>query len=271
MQGLKFRYSAVNPDAPVAYCSFPAMHTEVEVLFVSNDEARSKEAAQRVQECAISLERSLSRHIEGSPLHRLNSVSGFTDVDDELFFSLELCDNLRKASCNYFDIAALSPTRERPAYRFAASEHKVARTSPEVLLDFGGFAKGYAAEKIRKLLCDEEGVANALVNMGNSTVLGIGHHPLGDCWKVSPAGHKEMNFELNDSALSVSGISPDGRRHIVDPVTMTCPQKDGTVIVTGRSALICEILSTALYAAPVEMHNKILENFPAYKAGVIAI
>lgn len=264
MQGLRFRYSAVNPTAPVAFCSFCAMHTVVELLFVSGNEARSKAAGAKVQTLVLDLEHSLSRHIDGGPLQRLNSSVGFFDTGDELFFCLELCENLRKATCGYFDIAALSQSRERPAYRFSLSEHKASRVSAEILLDLGGFAKGYAAEKVRKFLCEEEEVTDALVNFGNSTVVGIGHHPLGDCWKISPVGQEDKYFQLKDSALSVSGISSDGRRHIVDPITMTCPEKSSSLAVTGKSALICEILSTALYAAPEDLHKKILDNFPSY-------
>ena len=271
MQGIKFRYSGVNPSAPVAYCAFYAMNTVVEVLWCSGEEERSRSLAQRMRDIVAGLEHSLSRHLEGGPLFLLNKSERFEHVDEELFFALELCEQFREATCGYFDVAALGSSRERPACQFSMDGHNVKRVSDGILIDFGGFAKGYGAEKLRKFLCEEEGIENAIVNFGNSTVLGIGHHPLGDCWKVSPASDANICFQLRDSAVSVSGRSPEGRLHIVDPFTMSCPSRTENVVVSGRSALICEILSTALYAAPQEKHGKILENFPAYEAGTIGL
>ena len=54
----------------------------------------------------------------------------------------------------------------------------------ETSLDFGGFAKGYALKKIGVLL-REAGVGSAFVDFGNSSILGIGRHPYGPCWRVS--------------------------------------------------------------------------------------
>lgn len=51
-------------------------------------------------------------------------------------------------------------------------------------INLSGFLKGYALEKIRELLQQYE-IENALVNMGNSSVLALGHHPLADGWKVN--------------------------------------------------------------------------------------
>ena len=270
MQGLRFRYSGVNPSAPVAYCSFYAMHTVVEILFVSHDEKRAREEADNMKAMADCLEAELSRHFGGGPLHRLNSSLSFEDAGEELFFCLELCEQFRGVCKGYFDIAALGPSRERPAYLLDTSGHRAKRVSGDVIVDLGGFAKGYAAEKIRKYL-EGEGVSDALVNFGNSTVLGVGHHPLGDCWKVSPSSDETKCFNLKNSALSVSGVQADGRRHIVDPVTMTCPSKGYDVVVTGKSALLCEVLSTALYAAPERMQDEIMNKFPAYSAGHIRL
>lgn len=267
---MKFRYSGVNPSAPVAYCAFYAMHTLVEVLCVSADEASARAVSDRIRGMVAGLERELSRHLEGGPLNRINSSLEFEDAGDELFFCLELSEQFRDATAGYFDVAALSTSRERPSCIFSASGHRVKRVSGGILLDMGGFAKGYAAEKVRRLL-EEEGIANALVNFGNSTVLGVGRHPLGDCWKVSPAADESVCLELRDSALSVSGVQAGGRRHIVDPIAMTCPSKGYGVVVTGKSALLCEMLSTALYAAPEEMQDSIMKGFPAYSAGHIKL
>lgn len=263
MQGLKFIHSTRNPEAPVAFCSFAAMHTKMEMLFVEAERDRAERLCREVKEMTADLERSLSRHIPGSCLFRLNRTDDAGKVDDTLYFALELCEQMRGATKGYFDIAALSPTRHRPAYVTEPSSHEVRRSGSDVTIDLGGFAKGFALEKIREHLASA-GVMAALVNFGDSSVLGMGHHPFGEYWSVSPAkGSGE--FHLNDSALSISGRAKGGIEHIVDPSTGRLASKTGSVAVSGRSALICEILSTALYAAPEEKWKDVLSSFPGYE------
>ena len=263
MQGLKFTHSTVNPDAPVAFCSFSAMHTKMEILFVESDRGRAERLCRRSQSAVTELERSLSRHIPGSDLFRLNRSLEMTGVDDTLYFALELCERMRSATLGYFDIAALSLSRFRPAYVTEPSTHSARREDKEITLDLGGFAKGFALEKLREMF-REEGISTALFNFGDSSVLGIGHHPFGEYWSVSPSkGCGE--FRLNDSALSISGRARGGLEHIIDPSTGQYASKAKSVTVSGRSALVCEILSTALYAAPADKWKEILSSFKDYE------
>ena len=300
-------------------------------------------------------------------------------ADDDLWFLLEIGEQFRKATFGYFDLAALSyreallqatslgnghPSAEEdfPAatgyHRAAEAPFRLLHATHEIelrrgcILDFGGIAKGYALEKVRNIL-QEAGVENALLNFGGSSVLGMGHHPLGPCWEVAPEGpppsapslntaqnrdgtpknnalslntpqfrdgtpentepfpettqnrnrtpetaepfletaqfrNRTPVFRLRDSALSVSGRDREGRDHIVDPHTgrpastsastghpapqaahpatasAIRTQASARIAVTGRSALVCEILSTALYAAPKELQNEIIANFEGY-------
>lgn len=266
----EFIHSTANPSAPVAYCSFMAMHTKVELLFVIDDEERARELCEAVEGLFENTEKSMSRHLPGLGLAVVNSTESAVQVDDDLYFAIEMCEQLRRATGGYFDIAALSPTRQRPACRTYPPTHQVQRCFPEVILDLGGFAKGYALEKARTLLQDA-GVQNALLNAGNSSVLGIGTHPLGDAWMVSPASDAGVQFNLHDSALSVSGRNGSGRDHIVDPKTGNMASKVLGIAVTGRSALVCEALSTALYAAPESEHGAIMAQFEDYEITDIRI
>ena len=266
MQGLKFIHSTANPDAPVAYCSFNAMHTRIELLFVQEDEALAKETCSSVQSLAGSLERELSRHLPASDLYALNHSSDSVEVNQDLYFALELCEQMRAATKGFYDIAAMSESRIRPAYETSPVNHRARRCDKGIMLDLGGFAKGFAIEKVRDLLENRFGISNALMNFGNSSVIGMGHHPLGDCWMVSPSGkNSDRIFRLNSSALSVSGRTAGVREHIINPRTGTYASRDKDIVVLGPSALVCEILSTALYAAPGEEWEEILKPFSAYK------
>ena len=314
------------------------------------DECRA--LAERIESEILRMDAVFNRHDPASPVARLNGSRGRVKVEDEeLWFLLELGEQFRKASLGYFDIAALSnrgaalqgssgrsagasgaapgaaedaagASRELPRtegpwaaeapFRLIHGSHEI-ETRRGCILDFGAIAKGYALERVRKIL-DEAGVRNALLNFGGSSALGMGHHPLGPHWEVRPATpvpcensaflhteqakkavpcensaflHTEQEdgrgtgrqaeagegitpkkaercFRLLDSAMSVSGKNREGRDHIVNPITGRMAGAKADIVVQGRSAIICEALSTALYTAPSELHKEIIANFGGY-------
>ena len=71
---------------------------------------------------------------------------------------------------------------------------------------------------------------------------------------------------LFSSAMSVSGRSTDGRYHIINPSTGGTVAGEELILVEGRSALIAEVLSTALYAAPKALRADIVSRYEGYKA-----
>ena len=76
-------------------------------------------------------------------------------------------------------------------------------------------------------------------------------------------GHE---VHLQGSAMSVSGRATDGRYHIVNPAMGATVAGDELLLVEGRSALITEVLSTALYAAPRAQRAAIMSHFEGYRA-----
>ena len=102
----------------------------------------------------------------------------------------------------------------------------------------------------------------------------MGRHPLGAPWPVAVAhsyyaDRTAHTFDLEDAALSVSGKDPHGRGHIIDPATGNMLEKEGLVAVTGPSAMVTEVLSTALWVAPAERRGDILAAFEGYRASEI--
>lgn len=94
---------------------------------------------------------------------------------------------------------------------------------PGITINLSGFLKGYALETIRDILhsCSIE---NALINMGNSSVLALGNHPAGTGWKVNFGNQSEtektgesQSILLYNECLTTSGNESEGRRHIISP------------------------------------------------------
>ena len=71
---------------------------------------------------------------------------------------------------------------------------------------------------------------------------------------------------LDGGAMSVSGRSTDGRYHIVNPTTGGTVAAEELILVEGRSALVVEVLSTALYAAPRAQRGAIIGQYDGYRA-----
>jgi len=106
----------------------------------------------------------------------------------------------------------------------------VSSSNPEVRLDFGGYAKGYALDRAAAIL-RESGVANALVNIGGN-ILALGRH--GEArWRIGLEDPRQApgepgllgTIELADGeAIGTSGdyrryYTVGGKRysHIIDP------------------------------------------------------
>lgn len=261
---MEFEYSLGQAGVSVAYTSFLAMNTMMEIIIPRVPKAQAQIMSERIEELVYKIEYKLSRHIRGGALETVNTqgFQNFIKTDEETYMVLELCETMRKATGGYFDIAVLSTEKHRPAYTTDPKCKRVQLASGEVMLDLGGFAKGYTLDKIRREL-EAADIVDALINFGNSSIMGIGSHPFGNSWQVGLEASSE-SFNLKDASLSVSGKSPVGKAHIVNPLTGKVVEWDEKVVITGRSALVCEILSTALYAAPKQERAKIISSFEGY-------
>lgn len=271
----EFRYSTKNSLYPVAYASMRAMHTRLEMVLVGVAEDRARALCESVEADTAEMERRFSRHAAAAALTVVNLRGGreAVAVDDELFMALELCDAFRRGTEGYFDIAACSyraAAGGAAGYTLDAAAHTVRLHGAGTLLDMGGFAKGYALEKISRRVA-EAGVKQGVVNFGDSSITAIGHHPYGEWWPVGvePLSKRTAvahEFHLRDSAMSVSGRGRGGEYHIFDPHSGERVVREETVVVEGRSALVCEVLSTALYAAPAARRKGIIGRYEGYTA-----
>ena len=273
-------YSRKNPDYPIVYASFGAMHTRVELLAVGLDEEQGRGLMAEAEREVKRLERLFNRFDSRSPLAVVNmtAIGKSVKVDDELFMALELCEVFRRATAGYFDVTAADDGVETGCdgsggYALDGKEHSVRILREGARIDLGGFAKGYAAESVRRIF-EQADVRQAVINFGNSSIVAMGHHPYGEWWpigiehrKVKSAVAREV--KLKDGAMSVSGRAESGDYHIIDPMTGNRAVGEELIVVEGRSALVAEMLSTALYAAPRNRRAAIMAQYEGYVASEI--
>lgn len=121
----------------------------------------------------------------------------------------------------------------------------VARLSnPDAALDEGGFLKGYALDRMARVL-EADGIRDALLDFGGQLlVLG---RPRPVALSAPEDRHRAtLRFVLAGGSLSSSGTSEHGR-HILDPKTGLRSPAWGTVSIVAADALTADILSTALF------------------------
>ena len=273
-------YSRKNPDYPIVYATFGAMHTRVELLAVGLGEEQGRGLMAEAEREVKRLERLFNRFDSRSPLAVVNmtAIGQSVKVDDELFMALELCEVFRRATAGYFDVTAADDGVETGrdgsgGYALDGKEHSVRILREGARIDLGGFAKGYAAESVRRIF-EQADVRQAVINFGNSSIVAMGHHPYGEWWpigiehrKVKSAVAREV--KLKDGAMSVSGRAERGDYHIIDPMTGNRAVGEELIVVEGRSALVAEMLSTALYAAPRNRRAAIMAQYEGYVASEI--
>ena len=269
---VEFTYSTKNAECAVAYARFYAMHTRMEIVLPRLEEPMAQSVVRDVEQRVSELERLMNRFDNASPLAMVNAVAAIqaVELDEELFMALELCEVFRRGTGGYFDVAAAEQPRSGAAYLLDGKNHTIRLASADVKIDLGGFAKGFALEQVCRML-RESGVESGVVNFGNSSIAALGHHPYGEWWPIGVANRKcagavAGEFRLCDSALSVSGRAESGEYHILNPHTGLRVAGEELVAVEGRSALVAEVLSTALYAAPHNQRAEIMGQYEGYRA-----
>jgi thiamine biosynthesis lipoprotein len=119
----------------------------------------------------------------------------------------------------------------------------VALSGPEVFLDFGAIAKGFAVDVAAKAVRDA-GVASAFIHGGTSSVLGIGRPVPNEGWRIALDEHTEpQTVELADLALSLSSTA--ARDHIRDPRGRLPVTVRRRALVIGPKASLADAWSTA--------------------------
>lgn len=211
-----------------------------------------------------------NRFDESSELSRINSKAFAEEilVSDELFKIIEECLLYNQKTGGCFDITVNSFN----AFRFGIAnirlntEKKTVRfLHSDVQLDLSGFIKGYSLRSVKEILRNEH-IDNALVNVGNSSIMAMGNHPHGNGWKIgSPETHLTNNVLLFNECLTTSGNRNQPKWPIVNPKTGEILAKSESISVVTDDPAVGEVLSTALYVMETNNKELLLKQFDAKK------
>jgi FAD:protein FMN transferase len=151
----------------------------------------------------------------------------------------------------------IARARKSMGYRkilLSPKAQKVQLKGPNMILDLGGIAKGYAADKMLDIL-KEKGMQSALVDAGGDLALGDAP-PDKKGWRIEIGGRKHPDLpvlELANCAVATSGdieqfVEVDGKRysHIIDPRTGIGLTKRLQVTVVAPNGMQADSLASAL-------------------------
>ncbi|MBQ9572852.1 MAG: FAD:protein FMN transferase [Acidaminococcaceae bacterium] len=268
---------AGKKEVPVAR-DFFAMDTYCKITAYG---ANAEKAADAAQKEIRRLEALVSSHAEDSEVSRLaKNRSAVVSVDTAALLSQSLA--LHEETGGAFDIT-LAPVSQCWGFphgpyhapdeaeiknalaktgmsfiRWEAGTRNCTLDGREISLDFGGIAKGYAAEKMTEKLA-QDNISSAIINLGGN-VKAVGAKPDGSSWRVGLQHPDEKEsylgiLSVTDTSVVTSGdyeryfIKDNVRyHHILDPKT-GMPAQNGTrsVTIVCRDCTLADGLSTALF------------------------
>ena len=149
---------------------------------------------------------------------------------------------------------------------------------PEMKLDVGAIAKGYAVEMIARSL-EREGIEGYVLNVGGN-VRTVGAKGDGEKWVVgidNPNGEGEDAYfaktVLAGEALVTSGsyqrfyiVNGKSYHHIIDPETLMPSEGLLSVSIICRDSAAGDALSTALFCMTPEEGMRLIESIPDTEA-----
>lgn len=183
-------------------------------------------------------------------------------IDDPATAELPSMEELKKAA-EHIDIDEVIIDREAST---------VYLTDPEMSLDVGAIAKGYATEMVCRKL-EEDGLTNALVSVGGN-IRAIGTKDDGSKWKLgiqNPDLTSETQYlhtiEVDDMSLVTSGVyqryyTVDGVQyhHIVNPDTLMPWFEYDSVSILCKDSGLADALSTAVFNMKQEEGQALIES-----------
>lgn len=252
----------------------------------STEDSLAKKAADTAFARIEELNQIMSDYEENSELNRLSRTSGSGEavrVSDDLFTVIKESIRMAELSDGLFDITIgpmskfwrvvrMSPDPQLPTHdeltdlqekvgyqhiRLNEEGQTLELLEPNMQLDLGGIAKGYAAEEALKVL-ESYGIERALIDAGGDVTLG--NPPPGrDAWDVAVPKHQKtgenqfITLQVADKTVTTSGdlfqfVEIEGNRysHIINPLTGlgTTNQIQATVI--APNGMTADALSSIL-------------------------
>ncbi len=287
-------------DSPVRYeASHRAMGTTFTVVAYGRDSAFLQEVVSQVFQAVDDLDDQMSNYKPDSELSSINreAVQHAVIVEPKLFRLIQDSLEYSQQSGGDFDITVgplmkswgffrgqgrlpskseLAMVLKRIGYqhiKLDAAARTIRFDMPGVEIDLGAIAKGYAVDRAVEIL-RENGIRQALVSSGTSSLYALGSPPGEHGWEISVRDPLDTTraacvLRLQDLSLSVSGnyekfFTLGGKvyAHIMDPHTGMPVENMLSTVVVSPSATDSDALSTSFFVEGPDAALHYLDRHP---------
>jgi thiamine biosynthesis lipoprotein len=280
------------------------MGTSVQVQAIGGDETTRRAAIDEAFAAFAEVDRLMSNYRDDSELARINRGAGHeaVAVSDPMFSVLDAARRVSTASNGAFDItvgplvrlwgfydkqphvptpAELTAVRPLIDYRnlvLDAKLHTAHFTHPDVELDLGGIAKGFAVELAAGVL-RRRGLSGFIDAGGNQYLLGT---PLGK--RIWTVGIKNPDVpdrvlgvvETGEISVSTSAdyynfLVANGRQygHILDPRTLQPSTAALSVTTLSPDGTLADAMSKAAFILGPQAGLALVDSFPGMSAVIV--
>ncbi len=277
------------------------MGTIIEIVAYGQDQNLLESAISAAFDEIARLEKRLSRYHEDSDVTRLSKSSTGGEVAPETAAVIALGLDVAKRSQGAFDMtlgrlkAVWGFDKEAPSVpdknaitdalqgigpqAISLDKNRVTKSSPQLMVDLGGVAKGYAVDQAIRVL-KNHGITSGAVNAGGDMYL-LGQHPERP-WRIGIQHPRKQQgtvatVEIRDKAVVTSGdyeryFEQEGRRyhHIFDPATGMPARLCQSVTIIAESVALGDALATAVFVLGPQAGLKLLQHYPETEGLVIA-
>lgn len=276
------------------------MGTLFRITLYAKDEKTAEAASTAARNRVEAMNAALSDYLPESEINRLSSTSGKGEavkVGDDLWNVLSCSQRIAEKTDGAFDVTIgplvkawrharrqeklpspelIAKMRARVGYKnmvLDEAAHTVNLIAPDMNLDVGGMAKGYAVDQAMKVL-KQHGITRALVAAGGD--IAGGEPPPGESgWRIlitpldAEGAPPPRCVMLRNSAVSTSGdthqrIEIDGVRysHIVDPRTGLGITDHSLVSILAPDCTTTDLLETTVTVLGPEKGMKLIDGMP---------
>lgn len=297
---------AAAPQTSLQRYQYEQMHMgmPVRITLYAGDKATANKAVDAAYQRIAELNRVLSDYDPQSELSRLSSTAGsgkWVAVSGDLWKVLSAAQALSRRAEGAFDVTVgplvklwrrarrngempsperLAAARRAVGYeqlRMDAQGQRVQLVRPDMRLDLGGIAAGYAVDEALAVL-KSHGIASAMVDASGD--IGVSAPPPGkEGWHIGvaplekPSGPPSRTLSLANQAITTSGdafqyVEIAGRRysHIVDPRTGLGLSQRSSATVIAADCLAADSLATAVSVLGPEEGIKLIASTPGAEA-----
>ncbi len=291
--------AAPETKTPLVHKAKYIMGTVYEIAVYDNQPERASQAIDKAFAEIVRLDAMLSNYKPDSDLSRLNrSAHNHADkVPADLYRVIEESERYSKVSGGKFDItvaplvdlwkAALRgepvPTEaEQQKLRACVGYEKIELIPPDrvefhspcMRIDVGSIGKGYAVDRAVEIL-RANGIVNALVDAGQSSIYGMGAPPEKSAWEVhlrDPSNRVDPQVMLRENSVSTSEQTPasllgiETAGHIIDPYSGKPLETKYALSIVAQTGTASDALSTTLLLVGPAKGKPIVKSIPAAAA-----